>query len=79
MGDRAASRSHFSRRPGVDRTHIQYFRFALPMGFVQRLSESGNFSRWARLYKFAIALLIYQQSDENPANARAGNKSSDRF
>jgi hypothetical protein len=43
------------------------------------LSESGNFSRWARLYKFAIGLLIYQKSDENPANASAGNKSSERF
>ncbi|MEG4419346.1 ATP-binding protein [Microcoleus sp. LAD1_D5] len=50
--------------PPVDRTHIQYFRFALPAGFVQRLSESGNFSRWARLYKFAIALLIYQESEK---------------
>jgi hypothetical protein len=43
------------------------------------LSESGNFSRWVRLYKFAIALLIYQKSHENPANASAGNKSSERF
>jgi hypothetical protein len=51
----------------------------LPAVFLQRLSESGNFSRWARLYKFAIGLLIYQQSDENGANARAGNKSSERF
>ncbi|UNU26812.1 hypothetical protein D0A37_26115 [Microcoleus vaginatus HSN003] len=67
----AIARSHFSRRPGVDRTHIQYFRFALPMGFVQRLSESGNFSPWASLYKFAIVQLIYPQSDENAANASA--------
>jgi hypothetical protein len=43
------------------------------------LSESGNFSRWADLYKFAIPLLIYQKSDENPANASAGNKSGERF
>jgi hypothetical protein len=43
------------------------------------LSESGNFSRPARLYKFAIALLIYQKLDENPANASAGNKSRERF
>jgi len=51
----------------------------LPAGFVPMLSKSGNFSRWARLYKFAIALLIYQKLDENPANASAGNKSGERF
>ena len=51
----------------------------MPAGFVPMLSESGNFSRPASLYKFAIALLIYQKSDENPANASAGNKSGERF
>jgi hypothetical protein len=51
----------------------------LPAGFVPILSESSYFSRWASLYKFAIALLIYQKSDENPANASAGNKSGERF
>jgi len=43
------------------------------------LSESGNFSRPASLYKFAIALLIYQKSDEKPANASTANKSGERF
>ncbi|MEG4212691.1 hypothetical protein [Microcoleus sp. S13_B4] len=61
------------------RTHILYFRLASAVGLVKMWSKSGNFSRWARLYQFAIALLIYQQSHENPTNASAGNKSGERF
>ncbi|MEG4105190.1 hypothetical protein [Microcoleus sp. S13_C5] len=37
------------------------------------------FRAGARLYKLAIALLIYQESDEKPTNASTGKKSSDRF
>ncbi|WP_172186268.1 hypothetical protein [Microcoleus asticus] len=49
----------FSVAPGRSQSHL-IFSPAKPASFVEMLSESGKFSRSARLYKFAIGLLIYQ-------------------